>query len=299
MFKVAWDPIYVHPVPKGHRFPMEKYELLPLQLIHEGIINENQIFSPSFGEVYDYSIHCPKYLERLRTITLSKKEERASGFKQSKTLIEREFCITNGTIEIALSALNDGIGFNIAGGTHHAFSNRPEGFCLLNDQAVASMHLIKHKLAKKILIIDLDVHQGNGTAEILNNIPDVFTFSMHGKKNYPLEKPKSNFDIALEDGTEDDEYLKQLNNALDQIFSQFAPDFMFYQSGVDVLNSDKLGRLSLSLEGCKKRDEIVFERAKKENLPIAVTMGGGYSLKISDILNAHRNTFQSAIDIIL
>jgi acetoin utilization deacetylase AcuC-like enzyme len=294
MYKIAFHPIYVHPVPKNHRFPMEKYELLPLQLIHEGIIEEGQLFKPSQEAKYDYSIHDSNYLKRLFNLKLSKKEERASGFVQSQQLINREICITNGTIEASLSAIDNNVAFNIAGGTHHAFSNRPEGFCLLNDHAIAAMHLINQSLANTVLIIDLDVHQGNGTAEIFKYEPRVFTFSIHGEKNYPNHKPASNLDIGLEDQTSDHRYLSILKEHLELILHQFKPDYIFYQAGVDVLETDKLGRLNLSVAGAKKRDDLVFSFAKTLRIPLTVTMGGGYSPSIKQILNAHCNTFKSA-----
>ncbi len=298
MYKIAWDPIYVYPVPKNHRFPMEKYDLLPQQLLHEGIVNEKQFFSPSKEVKYDFSLHTPEFLNRFYNASFTKQEERASGFKQSKALIEREICITNGTIEGAISAIKTGAAFNIAGGTHHAFSDRPEGFCLLNDQAIAAFNLIKMKLANKILIIDLDVHQGNGTAQITSKIDDIFTFSMHGEKNYPNHKPASNLDIGLADNIEDEEYLSLLIDNLNKIETIYNPDFLFFQAGVDVLKTDKLGRLGLSIQGCKQRDEIVFEFAKKKNLPIVTTMGGGYSEDIRQILKAHSNTFKAANSIL-
>lgn len=294
MFKVAFHPIYVHPVPKNHRFPMEKYELLPLQLIHEGIIEESQLFKPTQHPKYDYTIHDANYLKRLFNLKLSKKEERASGFVQSQQLINREICITNGTIEASLSAIDNKVAFNIAGGTHHAFSNRPEGFCLLNDHAIAAKHLINESLAGTVLIIDLDVHQGNGTAEILKYEPKVFTFSMHGEKNYPNHKPASNLDVGLEDNTSDQLYLSILEEQLEVIICRFKPDYIFYQAGVDVLETDKLGRLSLSIDGTNQRDSLVFNFAKKLEIPITVTMGGGYSSDIKQILKAHCNTFKSA-----
>ena len=295
MFKIAFHPIYVHPVPENHRFPMEKYELLPMQLIHEGIVEDSNFFEPTTEHIYDYSIHNHSYLEKLFNGKLTKKEERASGFKQDKRLISREICITNGTIEASVNALKDGISYNIAGGTHHAFSNKPEGFCLLNDQAIASMYLLNNKLASKILIIDLDVHQGNGTAEILSNEPRVYTFSMHGEKNYPLNKPSSDLDIAIPDLTNDDEYLDILQKNLIQIFKNVQPDFVFYQSGVDVLKSDKLGRLALTLNGCRQRDEFVYSMCRTHSIPVTTTMGGGYSKDIKIILDAHCNTFKSGI----
>ena len=295
MFKIAFHPIYVHPVPENHRFPMEKYELLPMQLVHEGIAEKSNFFEPTTDHIYDYSIHNNIYLSKLFQGKLTKKEERASGFRMDKRLVSREICITNGTIEASVDALKSGISFNIAGGTHHAFSNKPEGFCLLNDQAIASMHLLNNKLASKILIVDLDVHQGNGTAEILANEPRVFTFSMHGENNYPLEKPLSDLDVAIPDLTNDQEYLSILDNHLEKLFKNVKPDFVFYQSGVDVLKSDKLGRLSLTLNGCMKRDELVFDMCEKSSIPVTTTMGGGYSEDIKVILDAHCNTFKAGI----
>mgnify|MGYP001950028747 FL=1 len=183
---------------------------------------------------------------------------------------------------------------NIAGGTHHAFTNRGEGFCLLNDIALGSNFLLKEGLAQKILVVDLDVHQGNGTAEIFRNEARVFTFSMHGAKNYPLRKEQSDLDIDLPDGAEDDEYLSKLAKTLPMLIEMVQPDFIFYQAGVDVLATDKLGRLGLSLNGCKERDAIVFEQCKKNNIPVAVSMGGGYSERIATIVDAHVNTYRLA-----
>ncbi len=199
--------------------------------------------------------------------------------------------------EAAKYALEHGIAMNVAGGTHHAFTDRAEGFCLLNDQAIAAQYLLDHQLAKQILIVDLDVHQGNGTAEIFTNEPRVFTFSMHGAKNYPGHKEKSDLDIGLEDGTGDEVYLKTLDQNLKRLVDEVKPDFMFFQSGVDVLATDKLGRLGMSIEGCKKRDELVLAVAKQNRIPITVCMGGGYSVQIKDIIEAHANTFRLAQDL--
>lgn len=297
MFKIAWHPIYIYPVPENHRFPMEKYELLPQQLIRHGIVTQEYFFEPSNGLIYDFSIHCADYLQRLFNVQLTRKEERASGFKQSKDLADREIRITNGTIEGAVSALKYGVGFNIAGGTHHAFRDRPEGFSLINDQAVAAMHLLNQKLATKILIVDLDVHHGNGTAAIFENEPRVFTFSMHGAKNYPFHKPKSDLDIPLDDKTGDYEYLSILYEILPQLIDEQKPDFAFFLSGVDILQEDKLGRLSCSINGCRKRDEFVFRMMKEHHIPVMVTMGGGYAPDIKLILEAHCNTFRAAADL--
>ncbi len=297
MFKIAWHPVYIHPVPENHRFPMEKYELLPQQLVRQGIVNEDFFFEPTEGMVYDFGVHDADYLNKLFNLKLSRKEERASGFVLSRALVDREIRITNGSVEAAVSSLKHGVAFNIAGGTHHAFTNKAEGFSLINDQAVASMHLLKEALAKQILIVDLDVHQGNGTAQIFANEERVFTFSMHGAKNYPFHKPPSDLDIPLQDETTDREYLDLLTYHLSKLIKNVKPDFMFFLAGVDVLAEDKLGRLALTLEGCKARDEIVFNTARKHEIPVMVTMGGGYAPDIKTILEAHCNTFRVASDL--
>lgn len=203
-----------------------------------------------------------------------------------------------GTRKCAEFALQtNGVGLNIAGGTHHAFSNRGEGFCMLNDQAIAAQWLLDQQLVQKILIIDLDVHQGNGTAEIFRNESRVFTFSMHGRNNYPLKKEVSDLDVELADATSDALYLFTLQQRLDLILQKFVPDFIFYQSGVDVLQTDKLGKLALTLDGCKKRDEVVFRLAKQLEVPIVCTMGGGYSPEIKTIIEAHANTFRTVFQL--
>ena len=190
-----------------------------------------------------------------------------------------------------------GISLNIAGGTHHAFKDRGEGFCMLNDQAIAANYLLKKRLAKKIMIIDLDVHQGNGTASIFSENPNVFTLSFHGKKNYPFKKEKSDLDFEFEDGTSDYEYLSKLIEIIPDLINKFKPDFIFYLSGVDVLKNDKLGRLSLSINGCKKRDEIIIYLCKERNIPIQISMGGGYSESIDEITLAHCNTYSTAKEV--
>jgi acetoin utilization deacetylase AcuC-like enzyme len=298
MIKIAWHPCYVHPVPEGHRFPMEKYELLPQRLHREGLALEDDFFEPSEGLRYDLGVHCPDYVHRLLNLELSKKEERASGFTLSQELIQRELRITNGTVEGALWALNNrSAAFNIAGGTHHASANKAEGFCLLNDQAIASSYLLENTKVSQILIIDLDVHQGNGTAQIFKNINNVYTFSMHGANNYPYHKPPSDLDIPLPDNTDDKKYLSLLKKYLPNIMTEINPDFIFYLAGVDVLAEDKLGRLGLTLNGCTERDELVFALAKDNDIPIMTTMGGGYAPDIKIILEAHCNTFRSASDV--
>jgi acetoin utilization deacetylase AcuC-like enzyme len=297
MVKIAWDPIYAHPLPEGHRFPMLKYELIPEQLLHEGIITQANLFSPvPVAEAIILRSHARTYWEELRDLTLPPKEQRRIGFPLSSQLIERELRIAQGTIDGALFAKEFGIAFNVAGGTHHAGSNWGEGFCMLNDQAIAANYLLSTGLQSRILIIDLDVHQGNGTAEIFYKEPNVFTFSMHGEKNFPFRKERSDLDIGLEDGIEDAPFLNLLEDTLPKLL-KFKPDFVFYLAGVDVLKSDKLGKLALSKAACKERDRMVLQFCKDHHLPVQVSMGGGYSPDIKDIVDAHCNTFKVGIDI--
>ncbi|CAH0258914.1 Acetoin utilization protein AcuC [Pedobacter sp. Bi27] len=298
MIKIAWHPLYAHPLPEGHRFPMLKYELIPEQLLHEGTIAQQNLFSPEpVSEDIILLTHEKTYWEQLRDLTLSAKDQRRIGFPLNAQLLERELRITQGTIDAARFAMSNGIAFNVAGGTHHAGSNWGEGFCLLNDQAVAANYLLNKNLAKRILIIDLDVHQGNGTAEIFQKEPRVFTFSMHGDKNFPFRKEISSLDVPLADGVQDEEYLSTLNANLKKAFERARPDFVFYLSGVDVLSTDKLGKLALSKAACKERDRMVLQACKDKNLPVQVSMGGGYSIDIRDIVDAHCNTYRLAFDL--
>ncbi|MDR3694992.1 histone deacetylase [Mucilaginibacter sp.] len=295
MLKIAYDPIYIHPLPAGHRFPMLKYELIPAQLLHEGLIAEECLFSP--GELPEEFIlwtHEEASWTQLRDLTLPPKEQRRTGFLLSAQLIEREKRIAQGTIEGCLHAINFGVAFNVAGGTHHAGTNWGEGFCLLNDQSIAANYLLHNGLATSILIIDLDVHQGNGTAQIFEHNASVFTFSMHGANNFPFRKEKSDYDVPLPDGTGDEEYLHLLKTILPQLIDLQLPDFIFYLSGVDVLASDKLGKMALSKAACKQRDQFVFEQCIINKIPVQVSMGGGYSPDIKDIIEAHCNTYRVA-----
>lgn len=298
MLKIAFNKNYIHPLDENHRFPMIKYELIPEQLIRENTCSTDNFFEP--GIISDELVlhtHEDQYFQRFKNIKLSKKEIREIGFPLTKGLVERELTIAQGTIECTKYSIEQGISMNIAGGTHHAFYDRGEAFCMLNDQAIAANYLIKKKLAERIMIIDLDVHQGNGTASIFNENPNVFTLSFHGKKNYPFKKEKSDLDFEFEDGTSDYEYLSKLIEIVPSLINKFKPDFIFYLSGVDVLKNDKLGRLSLSINGCKKRDEIIISLCKERNIPIQISMGGGYSESIDEITLAHCNTYSTAKEI--
>ena len=298
MLRIAYDPIYAHPLPEGHRFPMLKYELIPAQLIHEGIITNSNLFSPEpLQEEIILWTHDENYWHQLRDLTLPPKEQRRTGFPLSARLIERETRIAKGTIDGCHFAFDHGIAFNVAGGTHHAGTNWGEGFCLLNDQAISANYLLNNKLASSILMIDLDVHQGNGTAQIFENEQRVFTFSMHGANNFPYRKEQSDLDIPLPDGTNDKTYLDILKQTLPKLFDQQKPDFIFYLSGVDVLATDKLGKLSLSKEACKERDRSILQQCRRHQIPVQVSMGGGYSTDIRDIVDAHCNTYRLANDL--
>ena len=298
MLKVAYHPIYKHNLPDGHRFPMEKYDLLPQQLLYEGTCKEENFFKPEIpNNKYFFMVHDPEYVSDLMNITLNQKAARKIGFPLNEDLITREMIIADGTIKASEFALKYGIAMNIAGGTHHAFTNKGEGFCMLNDQAIGARYLQKKELANKILIVDLDVHQGNGTAEIFQNDPTVFTFSMHGKSNYPFHKERSDLDIPLDNGTEDELYLSILKETLPKLIKKQEPDFIYYLCGVDVINTDKLGKLSLTIEGCKERDRFVLQICKNYNIPVMCSMGGGYTPDIKVIIDAHANTFRLAQEI--
>ncbi|MBO0591614.1 histone deacetylase [Cellulophaga sp. E16_2] len=295
MLKIACHPIYKHHLPDGHRFPMAKYDLLPQQLIYEGTCKKENFFEPEIpNDKYILAVHDAEYYYDLLNIKIDQKAARKIGFPLSEDLIERERIITGGTIKGCEFAIENGVAMNLAGGTHHAYSDHGEAFCMLNDQAIGARYLQAKKLAAQILIVDLDVHQGNGTAEIFQNDTSVFTFSMHGESNYPFRKEASDLDIALKKGTEDKEYLSLLKKTLPALITAVKPDFIFYLSGVDVLASDKLGTLALTLEGCKKRDEFVLKTCLDYKIPVQCSMGGGYSRDIKIIIEAHANTFRLA-----
>ena len=294
---IAYHPIYAHPLPEGHRFPMLKYELIPEQLLHEGTITQANLFAPqSCKEDIVLLTHTEAYIKKLQQQTLSEKEQRHIGFPQSPILTQREFIITQGTINCCEAAIKNGVSLNVAGGTHHAFADRGEGFCMINDFAVAANYLLHHSVAKKILIIDLDVHQGNGTAKIFENDNRVFTFSMHGAHNYPFHKEQSDLDIGLKDGTTNEIYLPLLTKTLATLLKEVKPDFAFYLAGVDILETDKFGKLKITVAGCRQRDEIVFAQLIAAGVPCAVSLGGGYSADVKIITEAHCNTFRLAKD---
>ena len=263
MLKVAFSPIFLYQVPEKHRFPMQKYRLIPERLIEEGILSEDNLFAPDkLTEEEILTTHTLEYWQKLKTQTLSRKEARAIGFEMTPELVERGRYIAHATYECALYAKQYGVSLNVAGGTHHSFTDHGEGFCVFNDVCIASNLLLSRGEAERILVVDLDVHQGNGNASIMANEPRVFVFSMHGEKNYPFRKPPSDLDIELANDTDDETYLTQLKQTLPNLIAEHKPDLIFYQSAVDVLATDKLGKLALTPEGCKQRDDFVVHQAK-------------------------------------
>lgn len=297
MIRVAWNEKYAHPLPENHRFPMEKYQLVPEQLEHEGTVDSDAFFSPQpLSESQILSIHDAEYWRRLKGLELSRQEERKTGFPHSHALIDRELMIMGGTLQCARYALENGVALNVAGGTHHAYADRGEGFCLLNDLALAAQVLLDEGKVQRALVVDLDVHQGNGTAKIFEGRPEVFTFSMHGASNYPMHKESSDLDVPLADGIDDRAYLKLLRENLPRIMDQSEPDLVLYQCGVDILNTDKLGRLGVTEGGCRERDRTVFEACHRNDVPVVCAMGGGYSPEIWNIVEAHCHTFRLAAE---
>lgn len=298
MLQVAWSPVYNHPLPENHRFPMVKYDLIKEQLQYEGTLSESNFFTPkSLDHQWILTTHSTAYLNKLLNLQLNKAEIRRTGFPLTKSLVDREIVIMGGTLECCQYALETGVSLNIAGGTHHAYSDHGEGFCLLNDLAIAANYLIAADLAKRVLIVDLDVHQGNGTASLFAQRDDVYTLSIHGQNNYPYKKEWSDCDVALPDGTDDERYLAILDEVIDETIRLHSPDFVLYQCGVDVLANDKLGRIGMTVHGIKERDRLLFNVASSKGIPVVASMGGGYSEKLADIIECHANTFRLAQEI--
>lgn len=293
--RVSYSPGYVAPIPEGHIFPMKKFCGLYEYLIHHGIIKPNHVIEPKMADFSSLcSAHTIRYSQGVWEGNLTNKEIRRMGLPWSKGLAVRSRLAVQGTINASIMALEDGLSGNLAGGTHHAMPDHGEGFCVFNDVAVAIRVLKFAKWIKKILIIDCDVHQGNGNAEIFKDDDDVYTFSIHGEKNYPFKKPPSTLDIGLEDGTGDKEYLLNLENALKKIFSEFEPDLVYYLAGIDPLKSDHFGRLSLTLKGLRERENIVLETVIKKGKPIVLLLSGGYAPTLSETVEAHAILFSMA-----
>ena len=277
---------------------MGKFEGLYRYVVENEMISASDVIAPSMVEMPNLvSVHTPRYTEGIMTGNLERKELRRLGLPWSKKLAVRSRLAVQGTINAALMALQDGIAGNLAGGTHHAMADHGEGFCVFNDVAVAINVLQQTMWARKVLVIDCDVHQGNGTAEILKGNDNVYTFSIHGEKNYPFKKPPSSFDIGMPDGTGDTDYLNTLGDALDEIFSSFDPDLVFYLGGIDPLESDHFGRLSLTLNGLYNRDRIVIKKVINEDKPLVLLLSGGYGPSLKATVEAHALMYKAAIEL--
>ncbi|MCC6408720.1 MAG: histone deacetylase [Planctomycetes bacterium] len=282
-------------LPEGHRFPMAKYARLRRRLIATGVVREDELV-PAEPAPLDVVLraHDPEYVRRFVDGTLEPKAIARIGFPWSRELVQRSLASVGATLAAVEAARADGFSGSLAGGTHHARRGEGSGFCVFNDLAIAACELLARAHARRVLVVDLDVHQGDGTASIFADDPRVFTFSMHGAKNFPGRKETSDLDIALDDDTSDDEYLERLDDALARAFEASRPDFVLYQGGVDPLVADRLGRLALSQEGLLERDTRVFREARLRGLPIAATLGGGYAEPIELSIEAHVNTYRAA-----
>jgi len=293
MMRVFYTTRYYADIGEGHVFPIRKFELVRDKLLEEKTISPAELVEPQTAPVADVLlVHTLDYVTRLRAGALTARELRRLGLPWSKALVRRSFLAAGGTLAAAKWALVNRVASNLAGGTHHAFADRGEGFCVLNDVAIAIRVLRREKLIERAGIIDCDVHQGNGTATIFAEDSDVFTFSMHGAKNYPLFKARSTLDVELPDKTSDAEYLATLEEHLPRVFAH-RPDIVFYLGGADPFAGDKLGRLALSIEGLRARDEMVLAECRTRRVPVVTTMSGGYAADIKDTTEIHCNTIRA------
>jgi acetoin utilization deacetylase AcuC-like enzyme len=297
--KVFYSDHFVLPLPEGHRFPMKKYSMLRERVERNDICGSGELRAPQ--AVTDHEIlraHNPDYLEKVVAGTLTDKEMRRIGFPWSQRMVERSRRASGGTLDAARVALSEGIAANLAGGTHHAFAGRGEGFCVLNDSAIAARALLAERLVQKVVVLDTDVHQGNGTAAILRGDPRVFTLSIHGAKNYPFRKEESDLDVPLPDGAGDDVFLAALAGALQRVLDLEEWDLALFLAGADPFEGDKLGRLSVTKSGLAKRDRVVLEGCRKRGIPVAVTMAGGYAQEVEDTVDIHLRTIKRASDVL-
>jgi acetoin utilization deacetylase AcuC-like enzyme len=286
---------FVLPLPEGHKFPMAKYSRLRERILAEGIIAPADLHEAPLAALDDLrQVHDAQYVDAVVHGRMPADIQRRIGFPWSPQMVERSRRSVGATIAAAGAALDDGAAANLAGGTHHAFADRGEGFCVFNDVAVAARVLQRDHHARRIAIVDLDVHQGNGTAAIFKDDASVFTFSMHGDKNFPFRKETSDLDVALADGTGDDEYLALLTTHLHDVLNRHEPDFVFYLAGADPYEGDRLGRLQLTIGGLRHRDEMVLRACRDARLPVVITMSGGYAHDVDAIVSIHTNTIRAA-----
>ena len=297
--KVFYGDHFVLPLPEGHRFPMVKYSLLRERVAQDGICGPGELLTPR--AVTDREIlraHAPEYLKRVANGTLTAKEMRRIGFPWSERMVERSRRASGGTLSACLAALDEGFAANLAGGTHHAFSGRGEGYCVFNDSAIAARAVQVAGLVERVVVIDTDVHQGNGTAEILAGDPTVFTFSIHGAKNFPFNKEESDLDAPLPDGDGDTEFLATLESGLQATLDAVDADLAIYLAGADPFEGDRLGRLSVTKAGLAERDRIVLERCRERGIPVAVTMAGGYAREVEDTVDIHFQSIRRAAELL-
>lgn len=294
--KCSYHPGYQIPLPSGHPFPISKYPLLKDRLLAEGVLAPDDLVEPiPVGPETLALVHTPEYLDKLESSGLSAAEERKLGMPWSEQLWQRSRLACGGTLLAAHTALKTGLAANLAGGTHHAFADHGEGFCVLNDVAVAITTLRKEAFIERALVVDLDVHQGNGTAAIFAGVDEVFTFSMHGERNYPTEKMHSDVDVGLKNGTGDAEYLRLLNEHLPVVLDRAEAEMTFYLAGVDVAVGDRYGKLTLSEEGIRLRDRYVIESVRSRGIPLVIVLGGGYAATQERTAELHAHVFREAV----
>ena len=292
---VAYHPGYVTDIGAGHRFPMQKYRLVYERLLAEGTLSPQQVVAPAPAAAQDLLlVHTRDYVARFLDGNMTDREMRTVGFPWSAALARRALLAVNGTITASRLAWRDGLAANLAGGSHHAFGDHGEGFSVFNDIATAIRVLQREQGRMRAAVVDCDVHQGNGTAAIFADDPAVFTCSLHGEKNYPFDKPPSDLDVGLPDGAGDAEYLAALDDALETVQAEFRPHMVWYQGGVDPYEGDRLGRLSLSLDGLLRRDVRVLSFFRSVDVPVVTTMGGGYAPQMEAIVEAHCQTVRAA-----
>jgi acetoin utilization deacetylase AcuC-like enzyme len=295
--KIYYTDIFSIPLPKNHSFPFIKYALLRSRIANSQIVEPGDLRIPKPASNEDIiRVHDPGYLTRLHNNDLTAKEIRRVGLPWSPEIVLRAKYSAGATIEACRAALNEGVGVNLGGGTHHAFYDHGQGYCWLNDSVIAIRALQAEGAVEKVLIIDGDVHQGNGTAAITKHDTSIFTFSIHGKNNFPYQKEQSDLDIALDDDTEDAAYLHELENGLVTSLDAFAADLVIYLAGADPFYDDQFGRLSLTKAGLLERDRIVFSYCDQAGLPIAVAMAGGYARQVKDSVDIHYQTVLAAAD---
>ena len=296
--RVCYSPGYCVGLPEGHRFPMEKYPELHRILLEEGLIRPEDVREPREADWRDLErVHTADYLSAIRHGTLEPAAERRIGFPVSEAMVRRSRLAVQGTIETGAMAIEDGASANLAGGMHHAFPDHGEGFCILNDVAVACRVLQSRGAVDRVLVVDLDVHQGNGTAEVFAGDDSVTTFSMHAERNYPLQKAASDRDVGLPDGTDDGAYLETLATELPGALSDSRPDLIYYLAGVDPLEGDRLGRLALSQTGLADRDRLVMESTKAFGVSIGIVPAGGYAGSGQETADLHAIVYRTAVEV--